>query len=82
MVSTFLEKKDPYMRKAISPHEKLLATLRFLETGRSYEDMKLSTLIPALSMGHSIPETCNAIIQPLQQEFMKVRSDGIFSYRN
>ena len=74
MVSPFIEKKDTYMRKAISPHEKLLATLRFLATGRSYEDMKFSTLISAQSLGHIIPETCRAIIQALQQEFMKVRN--------
>jgi hypothetical protein len=31
------------MREAATPHERLPATLRFLETGGSYEDLKYST---------------------------------------
>ena len=30
------------MRNAISPHEKLCATLRFLATGRNYEDSQIT----------------------------------------
>jgi len=74
MVSPLIEKQHTCMRKPISPHERLLATLRFLATGRSYEDMKFTTLISAQSLGHIIPETCKAIIQALQKDFMKVRS--------
>ena len=45
LVTPFIKKQDKCMRKAISPHERLIATLRFLATGRSYEDLKFSTCI-------------------------------------
>jgi hypothetical protein len=38
LVTPHTEKKNTCMRKAISPHERLSATLRFLVTGRSYKD--------------------------------------------
>ncbi|VEN41894.1 unnamed protein product [Callosobruchus maculatus] len=37
------------MRQSISPHERLTATLRFLATGRSYEDLKFSVAISSPS---------------------------------
>jgi hypothetical protein len=49
------------MSLSISPHERLTVTLRFLATGRSHEDLKFRTLISAQSLGHIIPETCEAI---------------------
>jgi hypothetical protein len=33
------------MMMAISPHERLTATLRYLATGRTYEDLKFTTVI-------------------------------------
>ena len=45
LVTPWIKKKDTNMRDAISPHERLTATLRFLATGRSYEDLKYSTII-------------------------------------
>lgn len=45
LVSPLIVKKDTVMRTAISPHERLAATLRFLATGRSYECLKFSTRI-------------------------------------
>ena len=73
IISPYIEKKDTVMRKAISPYERLLATIRFIATGCSYEELKFPTLISAQSLGHIIPETCKAIIQALQQHYMKVR---------
>ncbi len=43
LVSPLIRKQDTVMRKSISPHEKLTATLRFLATGRSLKDMEYST---------------------------------------
>ena len=43
-VSPFIEKKDTRLREVISPHERLSATLRFLATGRSYSDLKFTTV--------------------------------------
>lgn len=45
MVRPLIEKQDTMMRRAISPHERLTATLRFLATGRSFEDLKYTTCI-------------------------------------
>ena len=66
LVSPLIEKRDTVMRRAISPHERLTATLRFLATGRTLKDMEYSTAIskPALSL--IIPQTCEAIYEVLQ----------------
>jgi hypothetical protein len=40
MVTPMIEKKDTVTRNSISAHERLSVTLRFLATGRSYEDLK------------------------------------------
>lgn len=54
----FLTKQDTTMRQSIPAEERLIATLRFLATGRSYEDLKYSTGISAQALGRIIPETC------------------------
>ena len=60
------------MRKAITPHERLTATLRFLATGASYEDLKFGTRISAQALGRIVAETCKAIYDALVGEYMKV----------
>lgn len=45
LVTPFIEKKDTHLRKSISCHERLTATLRYLATGRNYEDLKYTTII-------------------------------------
>jgi hypothetical protein len=47
LVTPLIQKQDTIMREAITPNERLTATLRFLATGRSYEDLKYSTIISA-----------------------------------
>jgi hypothetical protein len=49
------------MRRAIASHERISVTLRFIATGRSYEDLEFSAAISAESLGVIIPETCPAI---------------------
>lgn len=61
------------MRKSISPHERLTATLRFLATRRSYEDLKFSTIISPQALGYIIPETCEAVYKVLHKDYLKVR---------
>ena len=43
------------MRRAVTRHEIITATLRFLATGRSYEDIKFSTIISPQALGKIIP---------------------------
>ena len=47
MVSPLIQKKEKSttMRQAVTPHERLTATLRFLATGRSYENLRFSTIM-------------------------------------
>lgn len=60
------------MRKAITPHERLIVTLRFLSTGRSYEDLKFSTAISPQSLSIIIPDTCKAIYKVLSKIYLHV----------
>lgn len=72
LLTPHILKKDTVMRKAISPHERLSATLRFLATGRTYEDLKFSTIISSSALSKIIPETCAAIIKALSGDYMRV----------
>ncbi|XP_023312377.1 uncharacterized protein LOC111692556 [Anoplophora glabripennis] len=71
LVSQIIQKEDTIMRQAITPHERLTSTLRFLVTGRNYEDLKFSTGISAQALGKIIPETCRAIFDVLQENYCK-----------
>ena len=72
LVTPLIEREDTVMRAAISPHERLTATLRFLATGRSYEDLKFSTCISPQALGRIVPETCRAICKCLVKDYLKV----------
>lgn len=72
LVQPHITKQDTCMRKSISAEERLMATLRFLATGRSFEDLKFTTGISAQSLGRIIPETCEAIVKVLQPQYLKV----------
>jgi len=60
------------MRRAITPHERLGVTLRFLATGRSYLDLKLSAAVSPQALGVIFPETCAAIYEVLHKDYLKV----------
>lgn len=44
LVTPLIVQQDTHLRKAITPHERLTATLRFLATCRSYEDLIFNTI--------------------------------------
>ncbi|KAL4718659.1 hypothetical protein ACJJTC_013388 [Scirpophaga incertulas] len=52
-----ISKQDTVMRESIDARARLAATLRYLATGRSFEDLKFSTGISAPSLSKIIPET-------------------------
>ena len=56
LVSPAIEKQETLMQKTISPHERLIATLRFLATGQTYEDLQFTTFISAQALGKIIPD--------------------------
>ncbi|PNF42933.1 hypothetical protein B7P43_G11835 [Cryptotermes secundus] len=64
------------MRKAITPNERLTATLHYLATGRTLEDLKFSTRISPLALGRVIPETCKAIYN-LLRKYCKIMPSAI-----
>lgn len=72
LIGPKIEKQNTVMRMAIIAEERLIATLRFLATGRSYEDLKFSTCISAPSLSYIIPETCKEIFEALKKDYMKV----------
>lgn len=72
IISPVISKQNTVMRNAISPTERLTTTLRFLATGRSFEDLKFATAIAPQTISGIILETCEAIITKLQ-EYIQVR---------
>ena len=73
-MAPLIEKKNTVMRNAIPPNERLTATLRFLAAGRSYEDLKFTTIISPQALGYIVPETCEAIYKVLHKDYLKVRN--------
>lgn len=74
LVSSRLTKCDTRLRKAITPHEQLSATLRFLATGRTLTDLTYSCAISQPSLSYIIPHTCQIIYNVLVKDVMKVSS--------
>lgn len=71
-ISPEIEKRNTAMREVISCKERLAATLQFLTSGRSYENLKFSCVISPQSLGKIIPETCTAIYNALREEYLNV----------
>ncbi|XP_023310757.1 protein ALP1-like [Anoplophora glabripennis] len=71
LVKPYITKENTCMRTAISPHERLTATLRFLATGRSYKDLEFTTIMSKQSLSEIVPETCEAIYNVLRNVYMK-----------
>ncbi|KAJ8937643.1 hypothetical protein NQ318_002157 [Aromia moschata] len=71
LVTPYIQKQDTCMRKAISPHDRLSATLRFLATGRSYKDMEYTTIMSKQALSEIIPDTCEAIYKVLKKNYLK-----------
>jgi hypothetical protein len=59
------------MRRAIT-HERLRVTVRFLATGRSYEDLEFSAAISPQALEVIIPETRAALYEVLKKDCLKV----------
>jgi hypothetical protein len=57
VVIPLIEKQDTCIRQAITPHERPTATLRLLATGRTYEDLKFTTMMSPQALSKIIPET-------------------------
>ncbi|XP_018398079.1 PREDICTED: uncharacterized protein LOC108776068 [Cyphomyrmex costatus] len=68
LVTPYIEKQDTLIRDAISPRMKLSATLRYLATGNSFQDLAYSTRIVPNTLSQIVPETLQAIIAVLEEK--------------
>ncbi|PIO32669.1 hypothetical protein AB205_0127430 [Aquarana catesbeiana] len=75
LLSPYIMKQDTCMRAAIPAEQRLIATLRYLVTERSLQDIKFTTGISPQALGVIIPETCSAIIQVLQKDYIRFPSN-------
>nr|CAH7732404.1 unnamed protein product [Callosobruchus chinensis] len=76
-VSSRIRKKDTSMRRAITPKERLIITLRYLATGDSYRSLMYLFRVPANTISLIIPEVCQAIYDVLKDKFLKANWDNI-----
>lgn len=67
-VGPIIERKDTFMRKALTPTERLAITLRYLATGDSYKSMRFGFRVAHNTISVLIPETCEAIIQAFGED--------------
>lgn len=72
LVKNALTKQDTVMRTAIPPEERLIATLRYLASGRYFNCLRFSVGISEQALGYIIPETCRVLYEVLRKEYMKV----------
>ncbi|KAL3281853.1 hypothetical protein HHI36_005057, partial [Cryptolaemus montrouzieri] len=71
LVTPHIIKENTCMRTAISPHERLTASSRFLATGRSYKNLEFTTIISKQRLCEIIPEPCEPIFKVLKNEYLK-----------
>ncbi|GLH04385.1 uncharacterized protein GBIM_10108 [Gryllus bimaculatus] len=65
LVTPQIEKKNTVIRDAIPASQRLSITLRYLATGKTFEDMKFLTAVSPQSIG--LIETCAALINCLKE---------------
>lgn len=66
MVAPLITKMNTNMRESISANERLAVTLRYLATGRTFEDLKFTSIISLTTISLIVIETCEAIITVLK----------------
>lgn len=71
MLRPFITKMDTNMRGSIPANERLAVILRYLVTGRSFEDSKFSSIISPTTINMIVIETCEAIVAVLK-DFIQV----------
>lgn len=77
MVNLYLRRQDTYMRKCIPVADRLAVTLRYLATGRSFEDIKFSACMSPASISAAVLETCETLIHVLR-DYIKVLKSALF----
>lgn len=61
----FIKTEYKYAGMYNSRRERLAVTLRYLATGRNFEDLKFSAIMSPSAMRQAISETCHALVYVL-----------------
>ena len=69
-----IQRQDTVMRAAIPPGERLAITLRYLATGEAFTSLQYSFRVSRHSIGRIVIDTCKAIYDQLQPEFLPTPS--------
>ncbi|KAJ8869690.1 hypothetical protein PR048_028684 [Dryococelus australis] len=80
LVTPYIKKQDTCMRKAISPHGRFAASLRFLATGRSYKDLEFTIIVSKPTLNKIIPENCETHYRSLKEDCMNSIGD-VFAHK-
>ncbi|XP_063895455.1 uncharacterized protein LOC135118162 [Helicoverpa armigera] len=84
LVKPYVTKTNTVMRKAVTAEERLVATLKYLASGREFRELKFGTSISSQLLSDIIPETCEAICKVLknyikvpetESEWLKIAKD-------
>lgn len=65
-VAASIAKQNTHMRSSISSKLRLAITLRYLASGNSYKSLEFLSRVSRITIGHFVPEVCNAIIASLK----------------
>ena len=76
-ITPAIQQQDTNMRKAITPHERLSITLRYLATGLKLQDLKFSNGKATCALSIIIPQTCYAIYETLKKDYLEVSKHNI-----
>lgn len=67
LVRPFMTRNNAHLRCCISIEGRLAVTLRYLATGRYFEDLKFSAIMSPSSISYAVMETCEVIICVLKK---------------
>lgn len=73
LVKEDIEKENTVMRPAISAHDRLSATLRYLATGEKLSDLQARCNISRAALSGILPTTCRAIVKALRDQIQLPR---------
>lgn len=69
-LTPYLDKKDTFMRKSLSPGHRVCITLRYMATGDSYHSLMYNFRVAHNTISKIVRETSEAIIQEFSEELL------------
>ena len=76
LIMPLVQREDTNMREVISPKQRLFATLHFLASRLTFENLKFETAIAAQTLGRIIIEMCEAVTRVLKSYIQVRRNDN------